>query len=85
MEKMVTSLKTPDEILTLIDGAQSYLNDYPFDEGAPYDLRSLMWDVIMDILDTVRNWPAQSIVQHNIRDNIAGSLTDYVTNAYGDD
>lgn len=73
-------MRHPDDIMTDVDALAPYTDK----------ARNLVWEIIEDLIDTVQGMPsvpAGVSIEHylKVRDDIAASLTDYVTNHYGDD
>jgi hypothetical protein len=80
--------KTPEEILTLLDQAQSLIDGwtetYVATSNIPViDLRDLVWDVIDDILSSLAIALDGSYIF--VYDEIYNQVQDYVTNHYGKD
>lgn len=74
-------MRTPDEILNDLDsfaGTQDELAQ----------LHELVWEVIDDLLDSLgrySSWAYVNLTPDGIVAECKAMLTDYVTNAYGDD
>lgn len=74
-------LKSPDEILDILDQAQAQLGTEQF------DLRSLLWEVITDILNSIGDYSVWDFADSDpvaVVNECHAMLTDYVVHYYGD-
>lgn len=91
-------MRRPDEILAILDSAQEHLDECRGKHV--YDLRSLLWEVIEDVIDSARLAAYNAVMNYDgvpphhvdstvmgdcVAEEVVGTVTDYVTNHYGDD
>lgn len=72
--------RPPNELLTVLDMAQDQLDEHC---AGAFDLRSLLWEVLNDVLDSIQLAECQQ--EGNPPDSIHDTVRDYITNHYGDD
>lgn len=75
-------MRTPTEILAVVDEAQGRLGD-------DFDLRGLIWEVIADLMDSMRlalNAAADlGSLDRPLVERLVAVVDDYTVNAWGDD
>lgn len=71
-----------DEILNVLDQAQAEL-----EQSAPgtYDLRSLLWDVLEDVQDSIELALKGIKIGPVMTEEVLLTVSDYLANHYGDD
>lgn len=78
-------MRSPDEILDAFDaGSRDRIVLVP----RQIDMRGVLWEVIEDILDSLgryASWKFDDASPPAVVKECKAMLTDYVTNAYGDD
>lgn len=83
--------RTPDEILTLLDGAQEQLEDHNLEHGydCPYDLRALLWEVLDAVVwigrDTASGPSPTTGTGTPTGHEVMTSIEQFLANNFGDD
>lgn len=80
----MSNRRTPDEILTVLDQAQSVLDEHGCC-AAPgeFDLRDLLWEVINDVSASYE-LALLPLVGQDLTGEVNNTVYDYLANNYGD-